>query len=295
MSRNISAKKKAAPVSLRFLRFVYRNFGNIFPNYFGALAYQQWFTTARFKTPAYEKIAVGSARKETLNVNSLDIMVYIWPSENADKTKSSTDKTLLFIHGWTGRGTQIVKYIKPLNALGYRVISFDGPAHGRTEGKQSSILEFTDAVLALEKHYGSFDAAITHSFGGMVLAYAMSMGLTINRVACLCPPQSFAGLLENFQRILAFPDSVKKVITRKLYASHGQILRDAVDTLNNAKNMSNSALIIHDRDDDEIPWQRSKEIADAWKGSTFVLTEGLGHRRIIHDKAVVKQVINFLK
>ena len=57
------------------------------------------------------------------------------------------------MHGWTGRGTQIVNYIEKLNKLGYSVISFDGPAHGHSPGKQTSILEMTDAVLALNKQY----------------------------------------------------------------------------------------------------------------------------------------------
>lgn len=277
------------PLGLQLLRFMYNTAGRAFPGYFGQLAYQQWFTTARFKTPAYELPALDTADKKTLDVNGLNVAVYIWQ----DKTVE-TRATLLFIHGWTGRGTQIAKYIKPLNAIGYRVISFDGPAHGSTPGKQTSVLEFTDVVFALDRHFGPFDAAITHSFGGMVLAYAMSLGLKLERAACICPPKNFQVLIDNFQRILDLPDSVMQVMLRKTYASHGQIIRDAVDTMNNVKNLGCKGLIINDEDDIEIPWHSGEQIAHAWPGARFIKTKGLGHRRIIHDENVITSIIDFL-
>lgn len=290
MKKSSKSKKiDRTPLVLRLMRFMYNSAGRLFPAYFGKIAYEQWFTTVRFKTPAYELPALQSAKKEHIAVNGIEIAVYIW------QDKSSEPKaTLLFVHGWSGRGTQIVNYINKLKAIGYRVISFDGPAHGNTPGKQTSLLEFTDVVFALNRNYGKFDAAITHSFGGMVLAYAMSHGLNIDRVACLCPPKNFQVLTDNFQRILTLPDSVMKVMVRKTYASYGQIIRDAVNTINNVKNLSCKGLIIHDEDDIEISWHSSEEIALAWPGARFIKTRGLGHRRIIHDESVINNIIDFI-
>jgi len=143
-----SSKTPAAKISLglRLMRLMYNTVGRLFPDYFGKIAYEQWFTTARFKTPDYELPALTSADRKSIDVNGLNIAVYIWQDETVKPSAS-----LLFIHGWTGRGTQIVNYIKPLNAIGYRVISFDGPAHGNTPGKQTSLLEFTDVVFALDE------------------------------------------------------------------------------------------------------------------------------------------------
>lgn len=276
------------PLALRLLRFMYSIIGPMFPNYFGKLAYEQWFTTTRFKTPSYELPALNSATRETIKVNNQPIAVYIWQ----DKI-SEPKATLLFIHGWTGRGTQIVNYIEKLNAIGYRVISFDGPAHGNSPGKQTSALEMTDTVLALNKQYGKFDAAITHSFGGMVLIYAMTLGLELDRCALICPPKDFQIILDNFQRILALPDSVMQVMIRKSFATYGQITRDAVDAVNNVKNLKCKSLLIHDEDDTEIPWQSSEQITQAWPGARFIKTRGLGHRRIIHDREVISNIVKF--
>lgn len=288
----VKKKQVKIPLAIHITRLMYNTLGRLFPTYFGNLAYDQWFTTMRFKTPKRELPALESARHESITVNGVPVAVYIWQHKSITPTKS-----LLFIHGWTGRGSQVSTYIKELNKLGYRVISFDGIAHGRTPGSQTSALEMTDVVLALDKHYGKFDAAITHSFGGMILAYAMSLGLKVKTAVMICPPKDFPIILKNFKRILNLPDSVMQVVIRKSFATHGQIVRDAVDVVKNVScsDMTCNGLVIHDEDDADISWHSGKEIASAWKGAKFIKTQGLGHRRIIRDKAVISSIINFIK
>jgi len=281
--------KTKTPLALLVLRTVYNTIGRVFPDFFANHAHQLWFTTMRFKTPAYELPALKSATQETIDINGVKVTAYSW-QDNA----VTTDKTLLFVHGWTGRGTQIVHYIKPLNAMGYRIISFDAPAHGNSSGQQTSMFEFTDMVFAMNERYGPFDAAITHSVGGLVLMYAMSLGLKINRVACICPPLNFDEITNNFQKILNLPESIMKILVRKTYVFHGQTLRNAVNALNNAPKMTGKALLIHDQDDDQFSWHDSEKIAQAWPDAQFIKTTGLGHRRIIHDKAVIQNILEFL-
>ncbi|MFV2003820.1 MAG: alpha/beta fold hydrolase [Gammaproteobacteria bacterium] len=282
-------KTTKIPFTLQLLRLTYNTFGRLFPVYFGNRAYEQWFTTIKFNTPSYELPALEAATKESIKVNGLPVAVYIWQDK-----KTKPNASLLFIHGWNGRGTQVANYIKKLNTIGYRVISFDGPAHGNTPGKQSSLLEMTDVVLALNKSYGGFDAAITHSFGGMILAFAMSQGLKLDRAALVCPPKDFQVIFDNFKRILALPDSVMQAVARKAFATHGQITQDLINTINNVKRLSCKGLVIHDEDDVDNPWRGGKEIADAWPGATFIKTRGLGHRRIIHDDRVIEHIIDFM-
>jgi len=291
MKKNNSTKKTPRiPLALRLLRLCYQYLGPIFPVYFGHRAFEQWFTTTRFKRPAYEKPALASANRETIHVNNLNIAVYLWQHKSI-KPKAK----LLFIHGWSGRGTQIVHYIQALNNQGYQVISFDGPAHGNSAGRQTSLLEMTDVVLTMEKHYGHFDAAITHSFGGMILLYAMRSGLTLDRAALICPAKNFQVILENLQRILALPDSVMQAVKRKTSALYGQVTQDAINTVHNAKHIHCKGLLIHDEDDLDIPWQNSEEIANAWSGAQFVKTSGLGHRRILQDEKVRQRILHFLQ
>jgi pimeloyl-ACP methyl ester carboxylesterase len=54
------------------------------------------------------------------------------------------------------------------------------------------------------------------------------------------------------------------------------------------------ALILHDADDHDVPWQEGATLAAAWPGATFEKTSGLGHRRILRDPTVVARAVEFL-
>jgi pimeloyl-ACP methyl ester carboxylesterase len=257
----------------------------MFPRYFGTRAYKLWFTTHRFQRPAIENTAAHNADRSSININGVDVVVWCW----------GKGQPVLFIHGWSGRGTQAAPFLEPLTASGYRVISYDGPAHGETSGKQTSMLEIADVVLALGEKYGPFHSTITHSFGGMVLAYASTLGFSTTSVVCICPPATIDSILENFQRSLQIPDSVLAVMTKKLYVRYGSDLEKRVSTLKNVRTLSIPALIIHDKNDTDIPWKDGKAVADAWPDSDFLLTRGLGHRRILRNPDTVTAAIEFIK
>ena len=279
-------KQPHMPLLYRLIRLIFSRVGPLFPNYFGNLAYDLWFSTQRFKTPAKELPSKESATIANLDVHGLPVTMYQWGNLDAPK--------VLFIHGWSGRGTQCAFFIEPLLQAGFQIISFDGPAHGETPGKQTSVLQFADAILQIDKHYGPFDAAITHSFGGMLLAYAMTIGIKIKRTVCICPPDSFDTIFNGFQRTLNLPDSVMNVVNTKFYATHGYKLRNDVSTVTTAKQLSNQALIIHDENDTDVGVSCGKKVADAWPNSKFIMTKGLGHRRIIRDANVIQTAIDFI-
>jgi pimeloyl-ACP methyl ester carboxylesterase len=54
-------------------------------------------------------------------------------------------------------------------------------------------------------------------------------------------------------------------------------------------------LIIHDRDDKDVPYTHGEEIVDAWAGSRLETTSGLGHRALLRDPAVIGRAVEFLR
>lgn len=268
----------------RMMRRVFSMLGPIFPALMGRLAYYLWFTTVRFKAPPYEMDANKTASRSILDVNGKPVSVLTWGKA----------PFVLFIHGWTGRGTQAAPFLDGLLSAGYGVISFDAPAHGESPGKQTNMLEITDVVLALGKKYGPFNATITHSFGGMIAAYAMSLDMKFEKVISICPPADLDVIIENFSRSLRIPNISMQFMLDKLRKNFGEDLSNKISTVNNVKNLDNRALIIHDENDEDVPWQSGREIADNWKGAEFIRTQGLGHRRILRDPDVVKATIEFI-
>jgi pimeloyl-ACP methyl ester carboxylesterase len=275
--------KKASHLALRFLRAVFSGLGPVFPGLMGGIAYRLWFRTRRHAGSADELSMAGSAEQMTVLVDGIPVAVYRWGS----------GPVVVFVHGWSGRATQVAAFVEPLNAAGYCVIAFDAPAHGKTPGRRTNIVEFTAVLQAIAANYGPLHGAITHSFGGMVLAYALHQGLAAGRVVCISTPARLEFLIERFGRMLILPDPVVTELRRRLEQRFDANVWELMSTDNNARTLTVPALIIHDRDDREVPWRQGEMVASAWSGARWLITHGLGHRRILRDGATVRAVVGF--
>ena len=272
------------PLALRVMRFLFARLGRLFPRLMGRWAYQLWFRTRRYPDWAAGQRALKKAVRETLPVDGVPVAVYRW----------GDGPVVLFVHGWSGRGTHVAAFIRPLLQAGYRVMAVDAPGHGETPGNRTNILECARVLQAFAQQYGPVHGAITHSFGGMVLAYAMAQGLVVGRVTCIAAPARVEFLVERFARIMAMPDSVVANLKARLEQRFDANIWELLATDLNAARLDAPALVIHDEDDSSVPWQQGRLIADAWPGAQFVTTQGLGHTRILRDPAVIERVAGFI-
>ncbi len=278
------ASHQRIPPVLRGMRLLFSIFGRPFPRLMGRLAYSLWFRTRRFPESAAGKRVAARARRDTLMVDDIPVAVYTWGS----------GPVVLFVHGWSGRGSQVAAFTETLVAAGFQVMAIDAPGHGDTPGDRTNILECTAMLLAFKRRYGAVHAAITHSFGGMVLAYAMNRGLSVGRVVCISAPAHVEYLLDSFARTLAIPDAVIADMHRRMEARFPDHFWEEISTVVNVRELDVPALIIHDEDDHSVPWQQGKIIASAWPGARFMKTSGLGHGRILRDQSVVDAAVDFI-
>jgi len=51
---------------------------------------------------------------------------------------------------------------------------------------------------------------------------------------------------------------------------------------------------VHDQQDHDVPWQEGETLAHAWPNAISIQTQGLGHRRILRDPAVVARSVAFM-
>jgi pimeloyl-ACP methyl ester carboxylesterase len=280
-----SVPMKARPAALRLLHAASPILGRVFPGLMGGWAYRLWFRTRRQAGSAAEQSVAENAERLTLPVNGIPVAVYRW----------GAGPVIVFVHGWSGRATQVAAFVEPLTAAGYCIIAFDAPAHGKTPGRRTSILEFTVVLQVIAATYGPLYGAITHSFGGMALAYALHQGVAAGRVVCIGAPARLEFLVERFGRMLTLPDPVLNDLRRRLERRFAANVWELMSTDSNARTLTVPALIVHDRDDREVPWRQGEMIAAAWPGALWLETRGLGHRRILHDAATVTAVVDFLR
>lgn len=279
-----NASKETIPLFIKILQSLFSTFGPIFPRALGKLMVRLWFTTTRYKIPRVEKSVAAQAEKDLVDVDGLAIRTWSW----------GKGPVILFLHGWSGRGTQIASFVQPLVDAGFKVLAFDGPAHGQTPGKTTTIYEYSKVLNALMNDIGPLHGVITHSFGAMVFAYTYTSNTPVERIVFISPPSTVEQIIKNFQRLLHIPEQPTYYFKKTLKQTFGDNIFKKLSTKNNVKKFSTPGLIIHDEEDLDLNWEESQHLSEAWKQSSFIKTQGLGHIKILYDKEVIQQVTKFM-
>lgn len=205
-----------------------------------------------------------------------------------------SSKKILLVHGWSGRGTQLFKIADELVKAGYATISFDAPAHGKSPGRTTIMSEFVATILEIEKQFGSFDAAVGHSLGGMSLLNAVKKGFKINHLAIIGSGDIVQDILDDFVAKLELKPNISSKLREHFEKKYGQEM-DSYSGYKSAMEIDIPVLVIHDKNDPEVAVTAGINIYNHLKNGTLYLTEGLGHRKILGDPAVIDKVVQFVK
>ncbi len=198
---------------------------------------------------------------------------------------------ILLVHGWSGRGSQLLPYIAPLVAAGFSVVTFDAPAHGFSTGRYSSLVHFEKAIREIDNHIGPFFGAVCHSMGGSATLLAMKSGFRLERAVLVASPAHLNRAADNFAQQFAVGDDV----LRRMRARIEDRFAINWDDFSIAAHRPprTELLVIHDRADREVPFRDAEQIA-AWASAQLIATEGLGHRRILQTSSIVDAVRSFI-
>ena len=251
------------------------------------------FVARLFSTPIKHKIPKRELEMDSKSIQNLieipainkKIVIYKY---------GKSDKKILLSHGWSGRGTHLFKIADELLKAGYSTISFDAPAHGKSPGKTTIMSEFVATILEIEKQFGPFEAAIGHSLGGMSLLNATKKGLAINRLAIIGSGDIIQDILDEFVAKLELKPSTSTQLRLHFEKKFGEEM-DNYSAYKSAMEVSIPVLVIHDKNDTEVPVSAGIHIHKHLKNGELFLTEGLGHRKILGNSEVIEKVVRFIK
>ncbi len=247
------------------------------------LAATLFCTTRRFRRPEREQEWMLGAQQLQTRVAGQRIAVWTWGS----------GPSVMLVHGWEGRGSQLGAFIEPLVEAGYRVVAFDGPGHGGSDGRTSSVPQMARAMLQVGRVFGPFHAVISHSFGTAATTYAMAQGLLARRLVYLAPPADFDIYLDMFAAMVGISDATRQQMLT-LFGSRFGVGWADLRRFNVELARDLPLLVVHDNDDLEIPAELGRQVADAWPQSRLMTTSGLGHRRVLRADHVVDAVAAFV-
>jgi len=227
------------------------------------------------------------SKKELVRIDSIrrNVMTYEY---------GQSEKKILLVHGWSGSGTQLSKIASKLLEHGYSTISFDAPAHGKSPGKRTVLPHFIETVFFLEKKYGPFEAAIGHSLGGMTLLRTTKMGLNIKKLVIIGTANSITAVTRKFAENLQLSKKVATLLKSYFDKRYGEDLNNYSGAVS-AKGITIPTLVIHDKNDVDVHYNAAHEINDALKNGKLLVTEKLGHRKILGDKKVIAKIIDYLE
>lgn len=270
--------------NVRFVKAI-AGFSNVVaPGLAARLLEQLFLTPTRHKTPAREVRWIAGAQRSAVRfAPGRELPVYTWGS----------GPPVLLVHGWSGRGSQLGAFIRPLVSQGFRVVTFDGPSHGQAGGRLSGIPEFARAIELLAQQLGPFHAVVAHSMGAAATTVALSRGLELSRVVYVAPPENPGRYLDEAASYLGFSDGVVRRTRARIERRFSFDFKD-VRGSTIARNQRTPLLVIHDRDDREVLHEEGARLVDAWPGARLLTTSGLGHRRILRDEDVVDAMVRFV-
>lgn len=196
---------------------------------------------------------------------------------------------VLAMHGWEGRATQWGPLAELLERAGFELIAVDGPAHGMSPGRRANVGAFADALLDADEQLGPFAAAVGHSMGAAAVTIALNRGLRAQRAVLIAGPARLDVVVDQFTRHVGLSDRGKAAFDRELESLVGQPAAE-LGMPELAATLRQPALVVHSRDDREIPFSDALTIARAWPHGHLLAVDGVGHRRILRSESVLDAV-----
>jgi pimeloyl-ACP methyl ester carboxylesterase len=282
-----NAKNAAALEIPRVIRGLAKFLEFLSPVLAARFAAKLFITPIQHKIPKRELEMARKASTKEVYIEAINktITVYFY---------GSSSKKAVLVHGWSGRGTQLFKFADALIGKGFSIISFDAPAHGQSSGKTTMMPEFIACLFELERLYGPFDAGLGHSLGGMSLLNAVSRGFKLKVLVTIGSGDIIKEIIDEFTDKLGVKRKIGKLMKERFERRSPEDMNSYSAHLA-AKLVAIPVLVVHDEDDREVPVRCARNIAAHLPNPTLLLTQRLGHRKILGAQNVIDTSIAFIQ
>ncbi len=277
--------QKEAPFSVKLMRLALRIGGTYAPNLTSKKVNEIWFTPRRHDEPHWIGKLLDSADEEhRVHIRHDSVTVYSW----------GQGPNVLLVHGWSGRGVQLKGFIEPLVQLGYKVSLFDARAHGRSQGLQTDIVDFELTIKKIAGALGGIDTIVSHSLGSVAAMRTTLDGLAVRRLVSIASPTRLTDIVSHFSAHLQLPEHIELQHRELIEKKFGEQVWDRYAMDKEIQGMPVPGLLVHDRNDTQVGMENAELLADNWPGAELLITENLGHNRILHDADVVARIVNYI-
>ena len=293
-SGSAGIKKASSPSTLRLVRAGVQTAFALSDGLGASLAERLFTSPRRYARPERERTILATGRPFEVEVH-LRSPRWAGATTTIAAWRWGRGPTVLLVHGWEGRGSQLGAVIEPLVAAGLSVVTFDAPAHGDSPGSRLYLTDQADAIADVVAEVGPLHATISHSFGSaaVLLAHARH-GIDAPINVAISPNVLIDDAIARFATLITLDDTERRVFEGHLAQASGLGL-DALALSALVTGREADLLVFHDREDKEVSVTHGAALAAWWPGARLELTEDLGHRKILRDPKVIGQTVEFVR
>lgn len=245
------------------------------------------FCTPQIKNKSTPPAIFKQATPQELIFQGFLIKGYIWNKGNS--------KRMIVLHGFESSVVNFDFYITEGVKAGFEVLAFDAQAHGQSEGETITIPEYVALIQAIVAKYGTVHFLIGHSFGGLAIAQYLESVTDQSNVkgVMIAPATETTSAIDGYFSLMKLNKKIRIAFDQLIFNKSGHwpsfySARRAI------QHVYAPILWIHDEDDKITPLADvQKVMEDNHPNIEFMITQGLGHRRIYRNKSVQQKVISF--
>ena len=258
---------------------------NISPSMAKRLVKKHFFKPADYRTTTAEKRILGNGSKFQIDIHDKTIQGWKW----------GKGPGILFVHGWNGRGIQFYRFFQSLRRAGFAIITFDAPGHGESTGRTSSYFEWTDTVRAIlnPSNGHNIRGIIAHSLGGSAVINALSKEKVSVPTVLIAPALKLKQILFNTFNLYGIPSVIYRKVIEEFEHRFGYTL-EGDNPVNLIPAIDTDVLIVHDQQDEAVPFLDSEELCEILPKVRLFETDGLGHRRILTDQKLIELITEYI-
>ena len=230
---------------------------------------------------------LASAQRHTLPFGNQTLAAYEW---------GTGQRLAVLLHGWGSHAPRFAALAAALVASGFRVVAFDAPAHGKSTGRQSSLPQFQRALTQVLAHFGPADLLLGHSLGA--LAMALSSGETPpsfrppRALVLVSMPDSALFLVDRYEQMFGVSAATAAQLRRRFENRFGGAPEQFAASRIAAR-LGMPALVVHDRQDDVVPYSQAEALLPLLPRGHLLPTDGLGHSGLLRDPATINVITSF--
>jgi len=125
----------------------------------------------------------------------------------------------------------------------------------------------------------------------------MAGGIRIDRPVLISPGVEREAFFQGFANIVGLPERATDELRRLMFERFGEHEWSVFTPERLAGVLgtgSNASLVVHDVDDEEVPYIDSVQLTRLTKSARLVSTRGAGHRRILRIPRIVDDITTFI-